>query len=67
MGLYDDLGIAAGASLSDVKSAHRRRAKETHPDKEGGSREAFDKVQPSLPGAERSQTPGLLRPHGRDR
>lgn len=44
-GLYDELGIDADASLSDVKKAHRRRAKETHPDKEGGSRDEFDKVQ----------------------
>lgn len=45
MGLYDDLGINSDASLSDVKKAHRRRAKETHPDREGGNRDSFDKVQ----------------------
>lgn len=45
MSLYDELGIDAAASLSEVKKAHRRRAKDTHPDKDGGSRDAFDKVQ----------------------
>ncbi len=43
--LYADLGIPRTASPEDVKKAHRRKAKETHPDKPGGSREKFAKVQ----------------------
>ena len=43
--LYADLGIPRTASPEEVKKAHRRKVKETHPDKPGGSREKFAKVQ----------------------
>lgn len=43
--LYAALGIDPDASPAEVKAAHRRRAKQTHPDREGGNREAFDRVQ----------------------
>lgn len=42
--LYADLGVAADASPDEIKAAHRRMVKSTHPDA-GGSREAFDRVQ----------------------
>lgn len=42
--LYADLGLAADASPEEIKAAHRRMVKSTHPDA-GGSREAFDRVQ----------------------
>jgi hypothetical protein len=38
------LGLRAGASLAEVKSAFRKRALETHPDR-GGDAEAFREVQ----------------------
>ena len=43
--LYADLGILRTASAEEVKKAHRRKVKETHPDKQGGSKEKFAKVQ----------------------
>ena len=38
------LGLAAGASLDEVKRAYRKLALETHPDR-GGDAEAFTEVQ----------------------
>lgn len=40
---YDELGVAKDATPSDIKSAYRRKAKETHPDS-GGSDDAFERV-----------------------
>lgn len=42
--LYEDLGIDATASEAEIKRAHRRRVRKTHPDA-GGKREDFDRVQ----------------------
>ena len=42
--LYEELGIERGATAEEIKSAYRRRATETHPDK-GGNREDFERVQ----------------------
>lgn len=42
--LYETLNLSADASPAEVKAAHRRAVKATHPDG-GGSREAFDRVQ----------------------
>ena len=46
MSLYDDLGIGKDATPDEIKAAHRRRAKETHPDKpeNKGKRDEFDRV-----------------------
>jgi len=44
MGLYEDLGLEPDATDAEVKKAHRRKVKATHPDA-GGKREDFDKVQ----------------------
>lgn len=38
------LGLAKGASASEIRTAYRKRALETHPD-QGGSAEAFRAVQ----------------------
>lgn len=40
---YDVLGVERSATPGDIKSAHRRRAKATHPD-HGGDRQAFEDV-----------------------
>ena len=42
---YATLGIGPGASPDDVRTAFRRAALRTHPDKQGGSSEAFNAVQ----------------------
>lgn len=39
------LGIHADASVDEVRVAFRRKALQTHPDKQGGSAEAFNAVQ----------------------
>ncbi len=43
--LYDDLGIAADADGAAIKAAHRRKARDHHPDKPGGDADAFNRVQ----------------------
>ncbi len=42
---YGVLGVAEGASFSEVKRAYWRKARATHPDAPGGSVEAFREVQ----------------------
>jgi len=42
---YTTLGVHYGASPDDVRAAFRRAALRTHPDKAGGSAEAFKAVQ----------------------
>ena len=41
---YKILGVQKSASMSDIKKAHRKLARETHPDK-GGTEETFRDVQ----------------------
>lgn len=41
MGLYEDLGVARDASQEAIKAAYRKRASETHPDREGGNSDSF--------------------------
>lgn len=41
---YDTLGVARDATPADIKAAHKRRRRETHPDA-GGSTEAFQEVE----------------------
>lgn len=42
---YETLGVDKSASQDDIRKAYRRKAMETHPDREGGSGEAFKLVQ----------------------
>lgn len=42
---YTTLGIRSSAAPEEVRTAHRRAALRTHPDKPGGSNEAFNAVQ----------------------
>lgn len=39
------LGLEFGATRKEVKSAYRKKAVETHPDKEGGSKSAFEVIK----------------------
>lgn len=39
--LYETLGVAKDATHAEIRAAYRRRARKTHPDAPGGSREAF--------------------------
>jgi len=41
---YDVLGVTNTASERDIQKAYRKRCVQTHPDKTGGDRRAFDKV-----------------------
>jgi curved DNA-binding protein CbpA len=45
MSLYDTLGIAPDASADEIKKAYRKKAMETHPDREGGDAAAFQAVE----------------------
>lgn len=44
MGLYEDLGVSAGADQAAIKRAFRRKAQKSHPDKHGGDAREFDRV-----------------------
>lgn len=44
MSLYETLGVRKDATPEQIKRAYRKRAKETHPDKPGGDKEAFQKL-----------------------
>lgn len=44
MSLYDDLGVSSDATPEEIKSAHRRKAREHHPDA-GGDADEFQKIQ----------------------
>ena len=41
---FAELGVSAGATVEEVKSAYRRRVKETHPD-QGGDEDEFKRVR----------------------
>jgi len=41
---YDVLGLEPGSSSDEVRAAYRRKVKEVHPDQDGGSEEAFKRV-----------------------
>lgn len=43
--LYASLGVPPTADAAAIKKAHRKRAKETYPERDGGDRDAFDKAQ----------------------
>ena len=45
MGHYDTLGVSQNASDAEIKKAYRKSILKTHPDKPGGSTEAFRKIQ----------------------
>lgn len=42
--LYDILGVDKGATADDIKAAYKGKAKENHPDKEGGSHEKMTDI-----------------------
>lgn len=44
MSLYDDLGIKKDAKPDAIKRAYRKKAAQTHPDRPGGDKEAFQQV-----------------------
>lgn len=41
MTLYDDLGVSSDAPAATIRDAYKRAASKAHPDKAGGSEEAF--------------------------
>src|SRR5580765_8533300 len=43
--LYDTLGVAKGASQDEIKKAYRKLARQYHPDKNPGDKEAEDKFK----------------------
>lgn len=43
--LYDILGVSKDASLKEIKKAYKNKAKEHHPDKDGGNEELFKAIQ----------------------
>jgi len=45
MSLYDALGVGRDASQDDIKRAHRRKARDHHPDKPGGDKSKFQEIQ----------------------
>jgi curved DNA-binding protein CbpA len=44
MTLYDDLGVPKDASPDEIKRAYRRKAKQNHPDRKGGSTDAMSTI-----------------------
>jgi DnaJ-class molecular chaperone len=43
--LYEELGVDRDADAAAIKRAHRKAAKRTHPDVEGGDRDEFERIQ----------------------
>lgn len=45
MNLYETLGLSSRATDKQIKAAHRRMAKQAHPDMRQGDRKAFERIQ----------------------
>ena len=45
---YEELGVPRNADRAAVRAGYRRRAKETHPDANGGSADAFKRTRTAL-------------------
>ncbi|MFK5098442.1 DnaJ domain-containing protein, partial [Klebsiella pneumoniae] len=45
MTLYSDLNVSPSASADEIKKAYRRKASKAHPDRKGGDKAAFQKIQ----------------------
>ena len=45
MTLYEILGVDKDADHADIQAAYRKAAMRAHPDREGGSKEAFQEVE----------------------
>ena len=43
--LYDTLGVAKNASQDEIKKAYRKLARQYHPDKNAGDKEAEDRFK----------------------
>jgi len=64
MNFYEILGIEKGADDATVKAAYRKMTKEVHPDKEGGSEEAFNMVKEAYDALKDEKSRAYYDKHG---
>lgn len=48
MNPYEELGVASDATEAQIRSAYRKKATKTHPDKAGGTADAFSRTAKAL-------------------